>query len=80
MVGIQILPGIDHPETATRKLLPVRSVLLSLSFFLESLMPLASYGRPSATGASSVVVDFVQMLFSRLVGWRPDTTLLGNIS
>ena len=32
-------------------------MFLSLSFFLESSMALASSGRLSATGASSVVVD-----------------------
>ena len=42
-------------------------------------MPLVSSGRPSATGAPSVVVDFMQMLFGRHVGWCPGTTLLVNI-
>ena len=57
-------------------------MLLSLSFFfLESPMPFVSSGRPSATGAPSVVVDSMQMLFGRHVGWCPaaGTTPLVNI-
>ena len=50
-----------------RKLLPKVSVLLSLSF--SSSVPLVSSGRPSHTGASSVVVI-------RHVSWCPDTTPL----
>jgi len=43
-------------------------------------MPLDSSGRPSATGAPSVVVDSMQVLFGRhLIVWYPDTTPLGNI-
>ena len=42
-------------------------------------MPLVSSGRPSATGAPSVVVDSMQMLFGSHVGWCPGTTPLGNI-
>ena len=50
LVGIQILPGIDRLEKlCMRKLLPVMSVFLSLSFF--------QWRRPSATGAPSVIVD-----------------------
>ena len=44
-------------------------------------MPLVSSGRPSATGAPSVVVDSMQMLFGRHVGWCPlhhYTSPLGN--
>ena len=57
------------------------SVILSLSFFLESPMALVSSGRPSATGASSVVVVSIQMLFGidTKVGWCPGTTPLMNI-
>jgi len=33
----------------------------------------------SATGASSVVVDSMQLLFGRRVGWRPGITPLENI-
>ena len=32
-------------------------------------MPLVSSGRPSATGAPSLVVDSMQVLFGRHVGW-----------
>jgi len=39
-------------------------------------MPLVSSGRPSATGAPSVVVDSMQILFGRHVGWY--TSPLGN--
>ena len=46
---------------------PVVSVFLSLSFFLESPLPLAFPGRLCATGAPSIVVDSMQMLRRRLV-------------
>ena len=55
------------------------SVILSLSFFffLESPMPLVSSGRPSATCASSVLVDSMQILFSRDAGWCQAPRRLG---
>ena len=42
-------------------------------------MPFVSSGRPSATGAPSVVDDSMQMLFGRHVGWCPGTSPLVNI-
>ena len=32
-------------------------------------MPVACSGKPSATGASYIVVDSMQRLFGRYVGW-----------
>ena len=49
---------------------------LCFFFFFESSIPLVSSGSPSATGAPSVVVDSMQMLFGGHVGWCPGTTLL----
>ena len=44
-------------------------------------MALVSSGRTSATGAPSVVVDSMQMLFGRHIGWCPaaGTTPLESI-
>ena len=39
--------------------------------FLESLMALLSYGRPSATGAPSAIVDSMQALFGRAGAQTP---------
>ena len=47
------------------------SMFPSLSFILEFPMPLASSGRPSATGAISHVVASMQMPFGRHVDWCP---------
>jgi len=44
-------------ELCTRERLPVISVCLSLSFFLSLQWRWSPSGRPSATGAPSVVVD-----------------------
>jgi len=41
-------------------------------------MPLASSDRLSATGVPSVVVDSMQLMFDRHVGWCPDTTPHGG--
>ena len=46
--------GNQPPGLCTRKLLPVESVFPSLSFCLESPIPLASSGRPSPTDSPSV--------------------------
>ena len=43
-------------------------------------MLLASSGRPSATGHPPVVVDSIQILFGRHIGWYPDTTRRLGIS
>ena len=51
------------------------SVILSLSFSSVSPMPYT----PSAAGALSVVVDSMQMLFGRRVGWCPGITPFGHI-
>ena len=62
------LPGIGrlenvHASTVARGERDSVSVV-----FLESPMPLASSGRPSATGAPSVEVDSMQTLFCRHAG------------
>jgi len=38
-----------------------------------------SSGRPSTTGAPSVVVDYMQLLFGRHISWWPGTTPLWSI-
>ena len=49
-----------------RQLSPMVSVFLSLSFFFfESPMALSSYGRRTATGSPSVIVNSMRILFGR---------------
>ena len=42
-------------------------------------LPPVAIGPLLLAGAPSVVVDSMQLLFGRHVGWCPDTTPLGNI-
>ena len=49
-------------------------MFLSLSFFLESPMPLVSSAGPFATDAPSFAVDSIQTLLGRHVGSCPGTT------
>ena len=63
--------GNGPPGKCTRELLTAKGMFPSLSFILEFPMPLASSGRPSATGAPFLVVESMQMPFGRHVGWCP---------
>ena len=69
MVGLKILPGIDRLEAEHAYSAAGSNVnrVSSLSFFLESPLPLAFPGMLCATGAPSIVVDSMQMLRRRLV-------------
>ena len=79
MVGIQILPGIDNPETVHAETVASHGCDSVSVVFLESPMPLASSGSPAATGAPSGVVDPMQMLFG-VQTRRLLPTPLGNIN
>jgi len=67
LVGVKFYRESTSWKLCTCKLRPIVSVFPSLSFFLESPLPLAFPGRLSATGAPSIVVDSMQMLRRRLV-------------